>query len=139
MLLSLQILNLLAGGGGGSDGVPDQFTFTDQFSVARSATITSAAVTITGIDTTVSFSATDGTIDVNADDDFQASRDVVNGNTIRARHTSSASYSTTTSTVVTGGGVSDTFSSLTIPDPALSGGHGHVASAGGCGRMMGRS
>lgn len=116
MLLALQLLNLLEEAGAG-DGTPDQFTFTDQSGVALSSTITSAAVTITGIDTTVSFSATGGTIDVNSDGNFQTSRDVVNGDTIRARHTSSASYVTATNTVVTGGGVSDTFTSTTQADP----------------------
>lgn len=118
MLLALQILNLLAVAGGESDTVPDQFTFTDQTGVATSSTITSAPVTIIGIDTTVSFSATGGTIDVNLDDDFQASRNVVNGDAIRARHTSSASYLTATNTAVTGGGVSDTFTSTTRSEPA---------------------
>lgn len=106
--------------GGASDTTPDQFTFTDQSGVALSSTITSAAVTITGIDATVSFSATGGTIDVNADDNFQAARDVTNGDTIRARHTSSGSYLTAVNTVVTGGGVSDTFTSQTGPDPSVS-------------------
>lgn len=103
--------------GGSSDTTPDQFTFTDQSGVALSSTITSAAVTITGIDTTVSFAATGGTIDVNADGNFQTSRDVVNGDQIRARHTSSASYLTATNTAVTGGGVSDTFTSTTEGEP----------------------
>lgn len=105
----------------GSDGTPDQFSFTDQSGVALSSTITSAAVTITGIDVTVSFTASGGTIDVNADGNFQSSRDVVNNDTIRARHTSSASYLTATNTAVTGGGVSDTFTSITGADPAGSG------------------
>ena len=102
----------------GSDGTPDQFSLTDQSGVALSSTITSAPVPITGIDLTVSFTATDGTLDVNGDDNFQASRDVVNGDAIRARHTSSASYLTATNTIVTGGGISDTFTSITQGDPA---------------------
>lgn len=139
MLLGLQILNLLAAGGA-SDTTPDAFAFTDQFSVARSATITSAAITVSGIDAAADITVSGGTYDINGSDSFTADPGTVNnGDTVRARHTSSASYSTTTATVVTIGGVSDTFSSLTIPDPALSGGHGHTASAGGMGRMMGRS
>lgn len=100
------------------DTTPDQFSFSDQSGVARSSTITSAPVTITGIDATVAFTATGGTIDVNGDDDFQTSRDVVEGDSIRARHTSSASYLTAVNTVVEGGGVSDTFTSTTVIDPA---------------------
>ena len=105
----------------GSDTTPDQFSFSDQSGVALSSTITSAPTSpITGIDTTVEFTATGGTIDVNGDDDFQASRDVVAGDTLRARHTSSASYLTAVNTLVEGGGVSDTFTSTTTPDPSLS-------------------
>lgn len=101
-----------------SDGTPDPFSFSDHSGVALSSTITSAPVTITGIDTTVSFTATGGTIDVNEDGNFQTSRDVINLDTIRARHTSSGSYLTAINTVVTGGGVSDTFTSITQGDPA---------------------
>lgn len=111
------ILDGLTGAVAG-DSTPDQFSFSDQSGVALSATITSAPVTITGIDTTVSFTATDGTIDVNEDGNFQTSRDVVNLDTIRSGHTSSASYLTATNTVVTGGGISDTFTSITQGDPA---------------------
>lgn len=100
------------------DTTPDQFSFSDQAGVALSSTITSAPVTITGIDTTVSFTATGGTIDVNEDGNFQATRDVVAGDTLRARHTSSASYLTAVNTLVEGGGVSDTFTSITEGDPA---------------------
>lgn len=102
------------------DTTPDQFSFSDQSGVALSSTITSAPVTITGIDATVSFTATGGTIDVNEDGNFQASRDVVNGDEIRVRHTSSASYLTAVNTLVEGGGVSDTFTSQTGPDPSVS-------------------
>lgn len=98
------------------DTTPNAFSFTDQTGVARSSTITSAPVTITGIDATVTFEATGGTIDVNGDGDFQTSRDVTNGDQIRARHTSSASYLTAVNTLVEGGGVSDTFTSTTLEE-----------------------
>ena len=133
MLLALQLNNLLEAAG--SDTTPDQFGFTDQSGVALSSTITSAAVTITGIDTTVSFSATDGTIDVNEDGNFQASRDVVNGDTVRARHTSSADYLTATNTLVEGGEVSDTFTSTTTTAPAGAGGE-HFSPQGRGGMMV---
>lgn len=113
----LQLTTLAAAG----DTTPDQFGFTNQSGVALSSTITSASTQITGIDTTVSFAATGGTIDVNEDGNFQTSRDVVNLDVIRARHTSSANYDTLTQTVVTGGGVSATFTSRTLVDPDLIG------------------
>jgi hypothetical protein len=102
-----------------NDVVPDQFLFTDQTGVAQSSTRTSAPVIIAGLgdESAITFTAGNGTIDVNGDADFQVSRDdVVNGDTIRARHTSSSSLSTAVSTIVTGGGVTDTFTSTTLAE-----------------------
>jgi hypothetical protein len=107
------------GGGGSSDTTPNAFSFTDQTNVSLSSTITSAAVAITGINTSINCTATGGTVDVGADGDFQSSRTVTNGQDIRARHTSSGSNSTATNTPVDCGGVSDTFTSTTL---AASGG-----------------
>ena len=97
------------------DTTPDAFSFTDQTNVSLSSTITSAAVTITGIDASITCSATGGTLDLNSDGTFSSSRTVSNNDTIRARHTSSASNSTATNTVVDcgTGPVSDTFTSTT--------------------------
>ena len=65
------------GGGGGSgtstptaatptDDVPNQFTFTDQTGVTRNASITSAAITIAGIDkaSAISISGTGATYSI---------------------------------------------------------------------------
>lgn len=118
MLLALQLNNLL-GTEAEDDTTPDQFTFTDQSGVALSSTITSAAVTITGIDAASAITVSGGTYDIDASGTFTADLGTVtNGQTVRARHTSSASYSTTTNTIVTVGGVSDTFTSSTLADPA---------------------
>jgi hypothetical protein len=103
----------------GSDTTPDQFSFTDQSGVALSATITSAAVTITGIDAAAAITVSGGTYDIDGSGTFTADPGTVTvGQTVRARHTSSASYSTATNTVVTIGGVGDTFTSTTLADPA---------------------
>lgn len=93
------------------DEVPDQFTFVDQTDVELSTVTTSAAVTIAGLadETEIEFTATGGTIDKNNDGNFQTSQTLGNGDTMRARVTSSSSYSTSVEVVVTGGGVSDTF------------------------------
>jgi PASTA domain-containing protein len=102
-----------------ADTTPDAFTFVDQSNVDRTAIITSAAITVTGITGPAAITVTGGTYDVNASGAFTASAGTVNnGDTVRARHTSSASYSTTTNTVVTIGGVSDTFTSTTATAPA---------------------
>lgn len=98
---------------GSSDTTPDAFSFTDQTDVALSSTITSTAVTITGIDESITCSATGGTIDKNSVGSFSSSQSIANNDTIRARHTSSSSNSTATNTAVDCNGVSDTFTSTT--------------------------
>jgi len=98
------------------DTTPDQFSFTDQSGVALSATITSAPVTITGIDAASDITVSGGTYSINGGAFTAAAGTVVNGDQVRARHTSSASYLTATNTLVTIGGVSDTFTSTTLPE-----------------------
>lgn len=105
----------------GDDTTPDAFSFTDQSGVALSSTITSAAITVTGIDAAADITVTGGTYDINGSGTFVSTAGTVNnGDTVRARHTSSASYLTATNTVITIGGVSDTFTSQTTPDPSVS-------------------
>ena len=117
MLLALQLLNLLEAEAG--DTTPDQFSFTDQTAVDVSSTITSAAIQVTGIDTAAAITVTGGEYDINGSGTFVSTEGTVNnGETVRARHTSSASYLTATNTVITIGGVSDTFTSTTRVEPA---------------------
>jgi hypothetical protein len=98
---------------GASDTTPDQFTFADRFNVATSTEITSDPVTITGIDAAAAITVTGGTYSINGAAFTSDAGTVVNGDQVRARHTSSASNSTATNTAVTIGGVSDTFTSTT--------------------------
>lgn len=119
MLLALQLLNLLEDAGA-SDTTPDQFTFTDQSGVALSSTITSAPITVTGTDAAADITVTGGTYSINGGAFTAVAGTVDVGDEVRARHTSSASYLTATNTVVTIGGVSDTFTSQTQPDPSAS-------------------
>ena len=104
----------------GEDTTPNAFTFTDQTDVALSTVITSAAITVAGIDAPATISVTGGTYDINGSGTFVSTPGTVEvGDTVRARHTSSASYSTATNTVVTIGGVSDTFTSTTEEDEII--------------------
>lgn len=97
-----------------SDTTPNAFTFTDQTDVSLSSTITSAAITVSGIDAAATITVSGGSYDINSSGSFTTSPGTVNnGDTVRARHTSSGSNSTATNTVVTIGGVSDTFTSTT--------------------------
>lgn len=95
---------------------PNAFTFTDQTGVALSSTITSAAITVSGLSTgvTAAISVSGGTYDINSSGSFTSSPGTVqNGDTVRARHTSSGSISTAVNTTVTIGAINDTFTSTT--------------------------
>lgn len=96
------------------DTVPDAFTFTDQTGVARSAVISSNAITVAGIDAPEPISVTGGEYSVNGGAFTSAAGTVTNGNTVKVRHTSSANFATATSTVFTIGGVADTFTTTTL-------------------------
>lgn len=115
------------------DTTPNQFAFTDQSGVALSSTITSAAITVTGITAAAAITVSGGTYDINASGTFVSTEGTVsNGDTVRARHTSSASYLTATDTVVTIGGVPGTFTSTTRAEPAAGGASGNqIARQGG--------
>ena len=91
-----------------------QFTFVDQTNVPLSTTITSAAVTITGIAAPATISVTGGTYSIGCGATFtSAAGSISNGQTVCVRHTSAATASTVTNTVLTVGGVADTFTSRT--------------------------
>ncbi len=104
-----------------SDNVPSTFSFVDQSGVALSTLITSAPVQISGINTTTPWTASGGTACVSSGNNcscdvatFATSGSIQNNQYLCARHTSSANYSTATNTLVTVGGVSDTFTSTTL-------------------------
>lgn len=105
-----------------SDTTPDQFSFIDQTGVALSSTITSAAIVVTGINSAASISVSGGTYSINGGSYTASAGTVNNGDSVAVRHTSSVNYATQTSTILTIGGVSDTFTSETLPDPAVTGG-----------------
>lgn len=95
-----------------SDTTPDQFTFTDQSNVNPSTEITSATITVSGINAASSVSVSGGTFSI-AGGAYTTSGTVTNGQTVAVRHTSSSSFNTATNTTLTIGGVSDTFTSTT--------------------------
>lgn len=97
------------------DTTPDPFTFIDQTNVTPSSVVVSAPITVTGIDALTSISVTGGEYDLNLSGSFtNALGSLTNGTTVRARHTASPSNSAATNTIVTIGGVSDTFTSTTV-------------------------
>lgn len=97
----------------GDDTTPDDFFFTDQFNVPTASVRTSNGLTIQGIDAVADITVSGGEYSINGAAFTADPGTVVNGDIVRARHTSSGSASTTVDTVITIGGVSDTFSSTT--------------------------
>lgn len=123
MTLSLALWGIQAQAAA-KDTKPDVFTFADQTGVALATVITSAPITVTGINAASAISVSGGKYSRNGGTFTTARGTVYNGDSIRVQHTSSASHNTTTHTVLTIGGVSDTFSSTTLgnapdttPDP----------------------
>ena len=117
---------LVTGCGGGSSGdsttaasdtYPNAFTFTDQTGVAVSTEVTSAAITVAGIDAAAAISITGGTYQIGSGTFTNSAGTVTNGQTVKVKHTSSSSNNTATDTVLTIGGVSDTFTSTTVAAP----------------------
>lgn len=100
-------------GGAVGDIEPDAFTFVDQTNVNSASTITSAAVTIGGIASPSPISITGGTYSINGGAYTSTAGTVMNGDSVTVRHTSAATLNTATNTVLTIGGVSDTFTSTT--------------------------
>lgn len=100
------------------DTAPDAFTFVDQVGVPIDTTIYAAPVTITGITAPARVTISrNGQYQLNCTGPFVVTAGLVeNGNTICVRHVSASSLSTLTNTVLTVGGVNDTFTSTTTAD-----------------------
>lgn len=112
------MLLLLQSAAAGPDTTPDAFTFTDQTDVGIGSTCESNAITVAGIDAAADISITGGEYSVNGGAYTSSAGTVVAGDTVTVRHTSSFAYETATDTVLTIGGVSDTFTSTTQAEPA---------------------
>ena len=96
------------------DTTPDPYSLLDQTGIALNTLTTSNTVTVTGIEAPAAVSITGGEYEINGGGAWTvAPGTVVNGNSIRVRQTSSSSPTTMTDTVLTIGGVSDTFSVTT--------------------------
>lgn len=95
------------------DTTPDAFTFTDVTGADPSTLTTSNTVTITGINTAATVTATGGAqFSINGGG-WGTSGSITNGQTLAVRLTSSASYSTAVSSTVTVGTGTDSWSVTT--------------------------
>ena len=101
------------GSGGALDTIPLAFAFADQTNVDTASVITSAPVAVDGISGPTPISITGGTYSINGGAYTSSPGLVIDGDSVTVRHTSPAAMATATSTVLTIGGVSDTFTSTT--------------------------
>lgn len=119
VLVLAAVLHGCGGGGGGADTTPNAFSFVDQADVALSSVITSAPVTISGINAAAAISVTGGMYSIGCGAAYTSSTGTINNNqTVCVRHTSAASPGAATSTRLTVGGVGATFTSTTTAGPA---------------------
>lgn len=96
-----------------SDLVPDQFTFLDRTGVQQDVWIESNSITVSGITGRSPLTIIGGEVNVDDGGWHNAPITVANGAIIRVRVKSANAITTTTSTTLTIGGVSDTFSVTT--------------------------
>lgn len=119
-LLAVSLLSACGGGSGDSsssnntDTTPDAFSFIDQTDAALSTLTESATITVSGIGAASAISVSNGEYSINGGTYTSVAGTVTNGQTVKVRHTSSASNSTTVDTVLTIGGVGDTFTTTTL-------------------------
>jgi hypothetical protein len=105
--------------GSSEDTTPDAFSFIDQNGVEPEAEITSAPITVTGIDAAATITVTGGEYSINGGEFTSDAGTVDNGDQVRARGTASDQYVTSVDVVVTIGGVSDAFTITTRVAPAV--------------------
>jgi hypothetical protein len=102
-------------GGTTTDTTPTAFTFTNMTGVALNSIVTSAPITVSGINAPapISVTGTGATYSIGDGAFTSAAGTVNNDQTVRVRHTSAAQPSTVTSSTLTIGGVSAPFISFT--------------------------
>ena len=104
-----------------SDTIPNSFSFVDQTDVLTSTTATSLPIIVSGINASATISVTGGEYSIAEPNSLPVETQTFtseegtlgNNDVVYVRHPTSDHANTTTDTVVTIGGVSDTFSSTT--------------------------
>lgn len=110
---SVKIDHIIITHSGAGNTTPDAFSFTAQNDVKLSTQITSNAITVSGISAASPISITGGEYQIDSGTWTSAASAITNGQSVKVRHTSSSTYSTVTSTMLTIGGVSAGFTSTT--------------------------
>jgi subtilisin len=97
------------------DANPNSYSFVDVSFVVRNTLQTSNTITVTGTNASSSVSVSGGSYSKNGGPFTTDMGTAVSGDTIRVQHMSANAASTSTSTTLTVGSVSDTFTSTTEP------------------------
>lgn len=100
----------------GSDTTPNAFDLGDQTDAALSTVYESSQITVSGIDAAANLTITGGEYSINSGGWASSATTVNNGDTVKVRGTSSASFSTAVDVALTIGGVSDTFTITTAAE-----------------------
>ncbi|MCK4843300.1 MAG: hypothetical protein KAT04_15675 [Methylococcales bacterium] len=102
------------------DTTPDVFSFIDQSDVELGSVNISNAIPVSGINAATVISVSNGEYAINGGSFTTVTGEVINGNTVSLRQTAASTYQTTNNTALTIGGIVDTYSTTTIPEPTLS-------------------
>lgn len=99
---------------------PTNFTFTPKTGVIAGQVVTSNTVTLTGFQNplTVSVSGADSTYSVNGTEFTSTPSTILPNQSLQVKHTATNAPSAVTTTVVTVGSYTTTFSSTTLPSTA---------------------
>jgi len=122
LLIAIGFISLLAScGGGGSSGpkkdsIPNAFTFAPVTNAAVSTEVTSAPVTINGINQSVSISISGGSYSIGGGAFTSATVIVTNGQVVTVKVKSSDKTNTPVTATLTVGGVSAAFTVTTVLD-----------------------
>ena len=98
------------------DSVPDQFDFINKINQQLSTVVESDMITVTGINMSSNLSVAGGQYSINGGSWASTPTMVNNGDTVKVRHTTSASHDAITTTTLNIGGVTASFSTTTVSD-----------------------
>src|SRR5574343_409541 len=98
------------------DNTPNAFTFTDKTGAEVSTQYTSNQITVAGINCNAAISINGGQFQIGTNAWRSASTTIANGSLVRVRITSSANHNASVTSILTIGGVSDTYTVTTRPD-----------------------
>ncbi|NOQ16572.1 MAG: hypothetical protein GQ581_05895 [Methyloprofundus sp.] len=102
-----------------ADTTPDNFSFTDQVDIALNDVVYSNSITVGGINAATSVNVIGGEYAVNGGTFSSVAANVNNADSVQVRVNASVDYAVVSNVTLTIGGISDTFSVLTVNSPVI--------------------